>query len=165
MFSWQQLSSMAPDRPPFRHILVAGLGGFMAIMLLLLLQDALQSMWLMASFGASCFIVFGLPDSPLAQPRNVIFGHLISAATGLCVAQWLGVNAISMALAVGLAIGLMLWTRTSHPPAGANPLIVMLSNGSWSFLVFPVAVGALALIVVACLIHRLNRQAYPKYWW
>ena len=159
------LRTSAPARPPLRSILVAGCGAFVAIVVLLLLQDASRATWLMASFGASCLLVFALPDSPLAQPRNVIAGHVLSAATGMVVAHLLGVTPVSLALAVALAIVLMLWTRTPHPPAGANPLIVMLAGSSWSFLLFPVLLGALILVAVACVVHKLNQQHYPKYWW
>ena len=159
------LRSSAPMRPPVRSMLVAGLGAFLAIMVLLYLQAASQLTWLMASFGASCLIVFALPDSPLAQPRNVIAGHVLSAATGIAMAHFVGVTPVSMALAVALAIVLMLWTRTPHPPAGANPIIVMVMGSSWSFLLFPVLLGALILVAVACAVHKMNRQSYPKYWW
>ena len=159
------LRSSAPMRPPVRSMLVAGLGAFLAIMVLLYLQAASQLTWLMASFGASCLIVFALPDSPLAQPRNVIAGHVLSAATGIAMAHFVGVTPVSMALAVALAIVLMLWTRTPHPPAGANPIIVMVMGSSWSFLLFPVLLGALILVAVACAVHKINRQSYPKYWW
>ena len=159
------LRSSAPVRPPVRSMLVAGLGAFLAIMVLLYLQAASQLTWLMASFGASCLIVFALPDSPLAQPRNVIGGHVLSAATGIAMAHFVGVTPVSMALAVALAIVLMLWTRTPHPPAGANPIIVMVMGSSWTFLLFPVLLGAVILVAVACAVHKMNRQAYPKYWW
>ena len=158
------LRSSAPMRPPVRSMMVAGIGAFVAITVLLYLQAASQLTWLMASFGASCLIVFALPDSPLAQPRNVIGGHVLSAATGIAMAHFVGVTPMSMALAVALAIVLMLWTRTPHPPAGANPIIVMMMGSSWSFLLFPVLFGAVVLVGVACAMHKLNHQTYPKYW-
>ena len=85
------LRSSAPMRPPVRSMMVTGIGAFVAIMVLLYLQAASQLSWLMASFGASCLIVFALPDSPLAQPRNVIGGHVLSAATGIAMAHFVGV--------------------------------------------------------------------------
>ena len=112
------LRSSAPMRPPVRSMMVAGIGAFVAITVLLYLQAASQLTWLMASFGASCLIVFALPDSPLAQPRNVIGGHGLSAATGIAMAHFVGVTPMSMALAVALAIVLMLWTRT--PPSACR---------------------------------------------
>ena len=112
------LRSSAPMRPPVRSMMVAGIGAFVAITVLLYLQAASQLTWLMASFGASCMIVFALLDSPLAQPRNVIGGHVLSAATGIAMAHFVGVTPLSMALAVALAIVLMLWTRT--PPSACR---------------------------------------------
>lgn len=159
------LRSSAPTSPSVRSMMVAGIGAFVAITVLLYLQAASQLTWLMASFGASCLIVFALPDSPLAQPRNVIGGHVLSAATGIAMAHFIGVIPVSMALAVALAIVLMLWTRTPHPPAGANPIIVMVTGSSWSFLLFPVLFGAVVLVGVACAMHKLNHQTYPKHWW
>ena len=159
------LRSSVPMRPPVHSMMVAGVGAFAAITVLLYLQAASQLTWLMASFGASCMIVFALLDSPLAQPRNVIGGHVLSAATGIAMAHFVGVTPLSMALAVALAIVMMLWTRTPHPPAGANPIIVMVMGSSWSFLLFPVLFGAAVLVGVACAMHKLNRSNYPKYWW
>ena len=165
MTNWFSVVSKSPPRPPIRHMAAAGVGAFAAIVLLGALQDASEHMWLMASFGASCLIVFALSDSPLAQPRHVIGGHLVAATTGLLVMQVLPVNMWSMALAVALAIVLMLVTRTAHPPAGANPLIVMAMGASWDFLLLPVLLGAVILVLVAWVTHRINRVPYPKYWY
>lgn len=165
MANWQFLRSSAPARPSWRAVAVAGIGAFAAIAALRYLQDATHLTWVMASFGASCLLVFALPDSPLAQPRNVVFGHVISAATGLVVAHFWGITNLSMAVAVALAIMLMLLTRTPHPPAGANPIIVMAAHATWSFLVTPVLLGATVLVLTGCVVHALNRQKYPKYWW
>ena len=81
----------------------------------------------MAPFGASCVLLHAVPQSPLAQPRNVIFGHVVSAAIGLCVALYFPVNAFSIAIAVGLAICCMQFLRCVHPPAGANPLVSLVT--------------------------------------
>jgi CBS-domain-containing membrane protein len=81
----------------------------------------------LASFGASCVLIFGFPDSPLSQPRNVIGGHFLASLVGLTFLALFGAHWWSMALAVGTAIAVMLLTRTAHAPAGSNPLIVMLS--------------------------------------
>jgi len=104
-------------------------------------------------------LVFGVPDSPLAQPKNVIFGHLITASVGLAFVHWLPVEPWSLAIATGLAISLMLVTKTTHPPAGANPLLIMLTGQSWSFLVTPVLIGA--LVIVLC--GQLN-QLWSRKW-
>ncbi|PWW39463.1 HPP family protein [Idiomarina loihiensis] len=121
--------------------------------------------WLMAPFGATMVILFGLPESPLAQPRNIIMGHVLTTAIGLSVASVVSVSPWSMGLAVGLAVGLMLLTDTTHPPAGANPLVVMLAGEQWDFLFMPVTAGAVLIVVFGVIYHRLiSGHDYPKQW-
>lgn len=146
--------------------LLAGLGAMLCITILSSLGGVTSSsVWLMAPFGATMVILFGLPDSPLAQPRNIIVGHLLTTAIGLSVATLAGVSPWSMGLAVGLAVSLMLITKTTHPPAGANPLVVMLAGEHWDFLITPVAAGALLIVAFGALYHRfISGQPYPKRW-
>nr|WP_231571255.1 HPP family protein [Paenibacillus sp. VKM B-2647] len=124
---------------------------------------------LMAPFGATCVLAFALPDSPLAQPRNIVGGHALSTAIGLGTMAVCGTHAWSMALAVGLAIAAMQLTRTVHPPAGADPLLVMLSGAGWSFLLAPVVAGSVLIVAIAYLYHRLaagssTQRRYPQRW-
>lgn len=102
----------------------------------------------MAPFGATAVLVFGVPSSPLAQPKNVIFGHLITAFVGVFFTQYIGVSPVTLALATGIAVSAMLMTKTTHPPAGANPLLIMLSGQSWGFLITPVLLGAIFIVLV-----------------
>ncbi|MBJ6907423.1 HPP family protein, partial [Vibrio cholerae] len=99
-----------------------------------------------------------VPNSPLAQPKNVIFGHLITAFIGVIFTQYIGVSAISLAVATGLAVSAMLITKTTHPPAGANPLLIMLSGQGWSFLFTPVLLGAVIIVLVGKSMQILTRQ-------
>ncbi|XZG70522.1 HPP family protein [Chitinibacteraceae bacterium HSL-7] len=135
--------------------LIAGLGAMLAIAVLALLNDP-NWPWLMAPFGASCTILFALPDSPLARVRNVIGGHLITAAVGLACAHWLGTGPLVLALAAGAGVALMVVTETTHPPAGANPLLILMMPAvpGWSFLLMPVLSGAMVLVAVAWLYRR-----------
>jgi CBS-domain-containing membrane protein len=120
---------MPNRRIPFGPI-VAGAGAMLCIAALASLERFTQEgLWLMAPFGATMVIVFGLPDSPLAQPRNIVFGHLLTTAVGLTAAHYLGVTPWSLGAAVGLALFLMLVTQTMHPPAGANPVLVIPGAG------------------------------------
>ncbi len=154
-----------PPGPSARAALLAGLGGFSATLAMFSLADWSGAAFIMAPFGASCVLAFALPDSPLSQPRNIVGGHLIAAAIGLGMMSLFGTSAAIMALAVGLAIAAMLVTRTTHAPAGANPLLVMLAGADWSFLVTPVLAGATTLVAVALLYHRCTgRRDYPRYW-
>ncbi|MBO8133291.1 HPP family protein [Dickeya fangzhongdai] len=139
---------------------VSGVGAALTIGLLSYV-DTLQSGWvlLMAPFGATAVLVFGLPASPLAKPKNVIMGHFITALIGVCFAQWTGVSPLTLALATGLAVSAMLLTGTTHPPAGANPLLIMLTGQSWSFLLAPVLMGAVIIVLAGKVLNVL--RAHP----
>lgn len=139
--------------------LLAGIGASLAIGLLSYMDQNLSDVaLLMAPFGATVVIVFGLPDSPLAQAKNVIFGHLITAFISIFFVQFIGVSPLYLAMATGLGVSAMLLTKTTHPPAGANPILIMLSAQSWSFLVTPVLIGA----VVIVLLGKLMKTAKIK---
>jgi len=141
----------------------ATLGSFIAIAVLLYLTQATHYLFIMASFGATCVLLFALPEAPLAQPRNVIGGHFITAFIGLLAAHFLPNSPLVIALAVGVGIGLMIITRTPHPPAGGNPLIIMLGSAtppSWWFLLFPVLTGSILLVVIASFYHPFTTKAY-----
>lgn len=111
---------------------------------------------LMAPFGASSVLLFGVPDSPLARPLNVIGGHVITAIIGLVFARYIGVCPWSLALATGVAVSAMMLTSTIHPPAGANPILVMLSQPDWVFAIDPVLIGAVSLVLVAKTYRKLG---------
>ncbi|GGC00153.1 membrane protein [Oxalicibacterium flavum] len=154
-----------PPRAPLTTILLAGLGGFCAIATIALVADFTQAILILGSFGASCVIVFALPDTSLAQPRNVIAGHFLSSLTGLVYLYAFGPHWWSLALAVGTAIAIMMLTRTVHPPAGSNPVIVFLGMPGWSFLLFPTLCGAVLLVLVALIYNNfVRKKKYPLYW-
>lgn len=155
----------APPRATMREILLAGLGGMIAISLLALLTSFAGVPALMAPLGASCFLIFAAPESPFAQPRNVVGGHLVSTAVGLLALAVAGPEWWVMGIAVGLSIVAMQITRTGHPPAGADPLVVLLVRPDWAFLATPVLVGALAVVGTALIFNNLRPgTVYPKYW-
>lgn len=142
--------------------LVAGLGDGLVIGLLAWLTRTLDQALLIAPFGASCVLLFSLPQSPLARPRNVIGGHLLSALMGLIVLGLFGPTAFACGLGVGLAIMAMQLTDTLHPPAGGDPLVVILTGAGWSFLGLPVLAGTCALVLLAWLYHRfVSDRPYP----
>jgi CBS-domain-containing membrane protein len=154
-----------PERASNKNIALAWLGGCLAIGAVAGLANALSALLILGSFGASCVLIFGFPDVPFSQPRNVVFGHVLSSAIGLAFLQLCGPSWWSLALAVGTAIALMMATRTVHPPAGSNPVIVFLAHPGWSFLVFPTLAGALILVAVALLYNNATRPGrYPSYW-
>ena len=143
-------------------------GGSLSILILLLLGQWSNHLWIMAPFGASCVLLYTVAQSPLAQPRNIIFGHFISAFVGLFFLKFFPVNIWSIACSVGVAIVLMQYLRCVHPPAGANPLVILLTahtvHYDWSFLIFPVLCGAVALVVVALWVNNMKvTQKWPLY--
>ena len=154
-----------PARPPLTMILFAWLGGFIAISSLALLKESLSMALVLGSFGATCVLAFGFPDAPFSQPRNIVIGHAMSSGIALICLHFLGNEWWSMGIALGSAIALMMWTRTVHPPAGSNPVIVFLTQPDWSFLLFPTLSGAVVLVVIALVYNNLTRKtSYPKYW-
>jgi len=137
-------------------------GAFIAILVLLYLGQWSGYPLIMASFGASCVLLFALPEAPLAQPKNVIGGHLITSFIGLLAAHFLPASPFIVAFAVALGIALMVLTETVHPPAGGNPLLILLGPAvpPWSFLLTPVLAGTLLLVIIASLYHPFTTGAY-----
>jgi CBS-domain-containing membrane protein len=126
---------------------------------------------LIGSFGASAVLVYGAIKSPLAQPRNLIGGHVISGLVGVACWQVFGATLwIAAALAVSLAIVAMLATKTLHPPGGATALIAVIGGDKVHALGFlyafiPAGAGAVVLLLVALLVNNLSRnRKYPEYW-
>lgn len=143
---------------------LAGIGGALAALVLLVLSEFSGYMLIMAPFGASCVILFVLPESPLAQPKNVIGGHFLTALVGLIALNFFPASMLVTAVAVGLGISVMVLTKTTHPPAGANPLLILLSGKAfaWWFLLFPVVLGAVLLVLVAIVFHQfVTKSHYP----
>jgi CBS-domain-containing membrane protein len=158
--------SPLPAKHPLSHILIGGLGGIVAIAILALMDGSLEAALLLGSFGASCVLIFGFPEAPFSQPRNIIAGHGLSSFVGLLLLTSFGPTWWALALAAGLAIALMMATRTVHPPAGSNPVIIFLAQPGWDFLLFPTLTGAVLLVIVAWVFLKLSkRSAYPAYWW
>ncbi|MDR2365519.1 MAG: HPP family protein [Zoogloeaceae bacterium] len=159
------IKSVCPPRASAPVILRAWAGGALAVALVAGLADISGFPLVLGSFGASCVLLFGFPESPFSQPRNVIGGHVLASLTGLLFFSLFGARWWSMALAAGSAIAVMMATRTVHPPAGSNPVIVMLSAPAWTFLATPTLAGAILLVLVALVFHRgFGKHAYPSYW-
>ncbi|MCZ0901537.1 HPP family protein, partial [Microcoleus sp. HI-ES] len=109
----------------------------------------------MAPFGATSVLIFGVPDSPLAQPRNVIGGNFFAALTSLIILHFLGSSPWAMGMAVSSAIGIMQITRTLHPPSGAVALVVMMTQPDWKFLLTPAFEGSIILVLCAVIFNNL----------
>ena len=119
--------------------------------------------FLLASFGSSMVLLYGYPESPFAQPKNVFFGHLITAIVGLIVLHFVPLPLfIIVPLAVGFGVGLMILLNVTHPPAGGNPIIVIIGSVSFDYLLSPVITGSIIIIISAIIINRfILKKSYP----
>ena len=118
--------------------------------------------WLIFSFGATTFSVLVFYKADMAQPKNVFFGHLISVIVGILFNEIFGMSFITLGLAVGFALALMMYFKVEHPPAAANPLIALLSDVSFEFIFLPVASGTIVIIILSIIINRyLLKRNYP----
>mgnify|MGYP001394013380 FL=1 len=143
----------------YQNILISSLGAFLCIFLIAYLNSVDETnIWLIPPFGASLVLVMSVHDSPLAQPRNVFFGHILSASSGVFLFYLLGNSPISISLALSLAIILMMITKTIHPPAGANPIIAILGAKSFEFVIMPVATGALFIVIFAFIYNKIWKR-------
>ena len=119
--------------------------------------------WLMFSFGATVFIVFVLYNLETAQPKNIFFGHLISVLVGIIFNEAIGFSFYSLGLSVGLAVTLMVYLKVMHPPAASNPLVVLFSDVSFEYILFPVVLGSLIIIIMGIFINKIIlKRKYPK---
>tara|TARA_B110000008_G_scaffold124809_1_gene127413 strand:+ start:297 stop:767 length:471 start_codon:yes stop_codon:yes gene_type:complete len=140
---------------------ISAFGAFLCISVLAYLNSFDESnLWLIPPFGASMVLVMAVHESPLAHPKNILFGHIISAFSGVFVFSVLGSSFISLGLAVGLAIFLMMATKTVHPPAGANPIIAILGAKGMGFILMPIAVGASFIVLFAIIYNKSLKRNY-----
>tara|TARA_Y100001970_G_scaffold31899_1_gene39749 strand:- start:2615 stop:3007 length:393 start_codon:yes stop_codon:yes gene_type:complete len=117
-----------------------------------------SNIWLIPPFGASLVLVMAVHNSPLAQPRNVFFGHVFSALSGVIIFYFLGGSPLSISLGMALAILTMMITKTIHPPAGANPVIAILGAKTFEFVIIPVAIGALFIVIFAYVYNKIWKR-------
>lgn len=158
-------SAPLPPRLPAGQIALAGLGAALAIAFVGVLASVSHQPLLLGSLGASCVFLFGLPEAPFSQPRNVIAGHALSSLIGLLFLTAFGPQTWALSLALGTAVVVMSATRTVHAPAGSNPVIVFMTQPDWRFLVTPTLLGALGVVLIAVLFHSVVRPGrYPLYW-
>ncbi|QEM81370.1 HPP family protein [Halomonas binhaiensis] len=130
-----------------------------------------HTLLMIGSFGATSVLLYAAPESPLAQPRNVLGGNMLSALVGVLSWQWLGDTWLAAAMAVSTSILVMQLTHTLHPPGGATALIAVIGASEvhdlgWTYALMPVGVGCALLLVVAVLVNNLARhRRYPMHWW
>ena len=120
--------------------------------------------FLIASFGSSMVLLYGYPESPFAQPKNVFFGHLLTAVVGLFFLYFVPLPLyITIPLAVGFGVGLMILLNVTHPPAGGNPIIVIMGSVSVDYLFSPVITGSIMILIFGIIINRfILKKSYPS---
>lgn len=130
-----------------------------------------DSTLIIGSFGASAVLVYAAIKSPLAQPRNLIGGHVISAIIGVTSFQLFQEHIwIAGAVAVSVAIGAMLATKTLHPPGGATALIAVIGGDKihafgYTYALIPVGIGSMVLLIIALAVNNISKnRRYPEYW-
>jgi len=152
------------DKEIFKKALLAGFfSAFTIGILTILTYKSALGLFLAGSFGSSMVLLFGFPESPFAQPKNVFFGHLITALVGVIFVNLITLPIyISIALAVGVGIFLMILLNIVHPPAGGNPIMVIIGSVSYDYLILPIISGCIIIISLAILINKfiLNKK-YP----
>jgi CBS-domain-containing membrane protein len=159
------------DGTQFLAVLAGAVGGAIAIASMEAFSLSTAFPLVAIPFATSIVTVLGSPKAEPAQPRALVGGHLLSTVVGLLVVKLCGPAAWAAALAVGLAMIAMHLTDTFHPPAGIDPLVVVVNNMSWSFLIAPVGIGALLLALFAFTWHNLvarganKGDTWPVQWW
>lgn len=166
----------SPPRAGGKEIVWAWLGSCLSIAAIALLERHATGNYgfplLIGSFGASAVLAFGAIRSPLAQPRNLVGGHFLSALVGVsCYLLFSGTLWLASCLAVATAIALMHLTKTLHPPGGATALIAVTGGegihqlGYWYAFV-PCLTGAALMLGLALIVNNIPRESrYPVFWW
>ena len=142
----------------------AGFFSFITILILTVLSYKTEyGIFLIASFGSTMVLLFGYPESPFAQPKNIFFGHLITALSGLFFLYFIPMPIyILIPLAVGAGVFLMIFFNVTHPPAGGNPIIVIMGSVSLDYIISPILSGTLIILVFGIIINRLIlKKKYP----
>ena len=121
-------------------------------------------LFLIASFGSSMVLLYGYPESPFAQPKNIFFGHLLTAFVGIIILNFVPLPIfLTIPIAVGLGVGLMILFNVTHPPAGGNPIIVIIGSVSLDYLINPIITGSIIVLAFGIVINRfILKKKYPK---
>ena len=148
-----------------KRSILAGIFSSITIgILTLLTYKTSYGVFLIASFGSSMVLLFGYPESPFAQPKNIFFGHLLTSLVGILVLYFFPFSLyIIIPLAVGIGVSLMIILNVTHPPAGGNPIIVIMGSVSLDYLINPIIIGSIIILIFGVVLNRLIlKKKYPK---
>lgn len=174
-FSKMKGTTKSPPAVRLPEIIWSWIGSFIGIAAVAALNhtivDQTDLVMIIGSFGASAVLIYGAIRSPLAQPRNLIGGHMISAAIGVTTMKLLPAPLwLTSATAVATAIAVMHATKTLHPPGGATALIAVIGSQKihdlgYLYVLMPAGVGPLIMLAVALLVNNLPKnRRYPEFW-
>ena len=152
-------------KPTLQKALIGGFfSAFTIGVLTVLTYKSTLGYFLAGSFGSSMVLLFGFPESPFAQPKNVFFGHLITALVGVIFVNYIPLPIyINIALAVGAGIFFMILLNVVHPPAGGNPIMVIIGSASYEYLINPIIFGCIIILLLAILVNKfLLKKNYPS---
>ena len=144
---------------------IAGLFSTITIgVLTLLTYKTTYGVFLIASFGSSMVLLYGYPESPFAQPKNIFFGHFLTAIIGLFFLYLIPLPIyILLPLAVGAGVGTMILFNVTHPPAGGNPIIVIMGSVSLDYIINPIIIGSFIILIFGVVLNRLIlKKKYPS---
>ena len=123
-------------------------------------------LFLIASFGSTMVLLYGYPESPFAKPKNIFFGHFLTSAVGIIVLNYVPLPIyITIPIGVGLGVSLMILLDVTHPPAGGNPIIVIIGSVSYDYLLSPIILGSIIVLVFGIVINKfVLKKKYPQKW-
>ena len=153
------------DRKLIKQSVLAGIFSIITIgILTILTYKTSYGIFLIASFGSTMVLLYGYPESPFAQPKNIILGHFLTAFIGIIFLNYIPLPIfINLPLAVGFGVMFMILLKVTHPPAGGNPIIVIIGSVSFDYLLTPVLVGSIILVMFGVIINKfLFKKEYPK---
>lgn len=168
-------SSKSPPMVSLFEIIWSWIGAFLGIAAVVYIHyhvlEKTDMVMVIGSFGASAVLIYGAIKSPLAQPRNLIGGHVFSAIIGVTSYQLLHSTMwLAGAVAVATAIAFMHVTKTLHPPGGATALIAVIGsekihNLGYLYAIIPAGLGAVIMLIIALLVNNIPRiRRYPEFW-
>ena len=143
---------------------IAGLFSAITIgVLTLLTYKTDYGLFLVASFGSTMVLLYGYPESPFAHPKNIFFGHLVTATVGVIALTFVPLpEYILIPIAVGLGVFFMIMLNVTHPPAGGNPIIVIMGSVSLDYIINPIISGTIIVLIFGVVLNRLIlKKKYP----
>ena len=122
--------------------------------------------FLIASFGSSMVLLFGYPESTFSQPKNIFFGHLLTSLVGVFFLYLIPLPIyIIIPISVGFGVGLMILLKVAHPPAGGNPIIVIMGSVSLDYIINPIIIGTGIILIFGIVLNRfILKKKYPQTW-